>query len=124
MAMVMTMVFVWGGVETRASASACRETATRVDEAFRAHPRLGRDVPARAPGRARVMTHGRSELDIEEVLDDVVEACAREGDEECVERMRERRDAVEARAFARGVEGAGMALCEEEGGGEGERDEL
>ena len=43
------------------------------------------------------MTHGRSELDIEEVLDDVVEACAREGDEECVERMRERRDAVEAR---------------------------
>ena len=31
MAMVMTMVFVCGGVETRARASACRETATRVD---------------------------------------------------------------------------------------------
>jgi len=118
------MVFVCGGVETRARASACRETATRVDEAFRAHPRLGRDVPARAPGRARVMTHGRSELDIEEVLDDVVEACAREGDEECVERMRERRDAVEARAFARGVEDAGMALCATVVIGEGERDEL
>ena len=48
---------------------------------------------------------------------------ARAGDEECVERMRERR-AVEARAFARGVEDAGMALCEEEGGGEVGRDEL
>ena len=53
-------------------------------------PRLGRDVPARRRD-ARESDARTIELDIEEVLDDVVEACAREGDEECVGRMRERR---------------------------------
>lgn len=123
-ATMMTLALLaWCALVARASASACRETAARVDEALRAHPRLGRGDGARAPGRTRVMTHGRSELDIEDVLDGVLEACAREGDEACVERVRARRDWVEARAFARGVEGAGMALCEDEEDGEA-RDEL
>lgn len=117
------VLMAWCALVARASASACRETAARVDEALRAHPRLGRGDGARAPGRTRVMTHGRSELDIEDVLDGVLEACAREGDEACVERVRARRDLVEARAFARGVEGAGMALCEDEEDSEA-RDEL
>jgi len=96
---------------TRASDAVCLDAMRALETALRAEKLGASDGATRRPGRARILSHGRSERAIERVIDaylEDVEDGARDVGRMIVEAERE---AIENYVFARGAEGVAEETC-------------
>lgn len=107
------LVFVTLVTLTRANdaSETCLHALEALESALKGESLGAEDGLLRRPGRARILSHGRSERAIERVIDGFLNGVEDGGDGAWRVIVEEEREAIENYVFARGAEGVARETC-------------